>query len=83
MAVKYDITVRCDRDYYLPIAVQTGQNNPAGLTGYIAVMTVKAHVTDSDAKDQRSRHGALLILPLHFSAKEKTPPRGGVFRTKI
>lgn len=49
MAVKYDIVVRCDRDYYLPISVQTSQNNPAGLSGYLCVMTVKKSVVDSDA----------------------------------
>ena len=41
--------MRCDRDYYLPISVQTTQNNPAGLTGYLAVMTVKKAITDMDA----------------------------------
>jgi hypothetical protein len=49
MAVTYNITVRADRDYYLPITVQTDLNNPAGLTGYICVMTVKRTVNDPDA----------------------------------
>jgi hypothetical protein len=50
VAVKYDITVRADRDFYLPITVQTTLGNPASLTSYIPVMTVKSTVNDPDAK---------------------------------
>jgi hypothetical protein len=49
VAVPYNITVRADRDYYLPVNVQTGLGNPANLTGYLPVMTVKANIYDDDA----------------------------------
>ena len=50
MAAEYNITVRADRDFYLPISVVTAATNPVGLTDYLAVMTVKAHIADSDAQ---------------------------------
>jgi hypothetical protein len=49
VAVQYNIVVRADRDYYLPVQVQTSQGNPANLTGYIVTMTVKKQVSDDDA----------------------------------
>jgi hypothetical protein len=50
MAVSYDIEVRQNRDFYLPVSVVTADTFfPANLSNYLPVMTVKAHVTDSDA----------------------------------
>jgi hypothetical protein len=49
VAAEFDITVRTDRDFYLPVTVVTALGNPANLTGYQIEMTVKAHQTDTDS----------------------------------
>jgi hypothetical protein len=50
MAVQYDITVRADRDFYLPVSLVSEQNNPSNLAGYLPVMTVKKALSDADAQ---------------------------------
>jgi hypothetical protein len=49
MAAEYNITVRADRDFWLPIHVQTGEGNPCNFTGYTIVLTVKGSINDADA----------------------------------
>ena len=49
MAVQYDIEIRADRDFYLPISVVSEQNNPSDFTGYLPVMTVKTNLAQADA----------------------------------
>ena len=43
------ITIERYRDFNLSVTVSTELTNPFGLTGYTAVMTVKAHATDPDS----------------------------------
>ena len=49
MAVTYNLTVRADRDYYLPVSVITGEGHPADFSGYQVTMTVKKTINDDDA----------------------------------
>jgi len=49
MAAQYDIVIRCDRDYYYPVKVQTSLSNPANFTSYLPVLTIKKSVNDPDA----------------------------------
>lgn len=48
MAVTYNLTIRADRDYFLPVTVVTQQGNPANMTNYLVTMTVKNSVNDAD-----------------------------------
>ena|SRR5215472_5497680 len=49
MATEFNITVRADRDFYLPVSVVTALGNPADLTNFQPMMTVKKVQTDPDA----------------------------------
>jgi hypothetical protein len=49
-AATLPITIERYRDFNLSVNVNTELTNPVGLVGYTAVMTVKALVTDTDAK---------------------------------
>jgi hypothetical protein len=48
VAAEFDIVVRTDRDFYLPVTVVTALGNPANLAGYQIEMTVKKVQTDMD-----------------------------------
>ena len=50
MAAVFNITVRADREFYLPVNVVTALGNPANMTGYQLAMTIKKAQGDSDAK---------------------------------
>jgi hypothetical protein len=45
-----NIDVYCGRDFYLSVTNQTSLGNPFNMTGYAAVMTVKANINDPDSK---------------------------------
>jgi hypothetical protein len=49
MAAEFNITVRADRDFYLPVTVITGLGNPANMTGYQLEMTIKKAQGDPDS----------------------------------
>jgi hypothetical protein len=49
MATQFNITVRASRDFYLPVTILTALDNPANLTGYQVVMTVKKAQGDPDS----------------------------------
>lgn len=49
MAAEFNVTVRADRDFYLPVVMVTGLGNPANLTGFNLMMTVKKTQGDTDA----------------------------------
>jgi hypothetical protein len=49
MTIDHDIVVEANRDFYLPVNLTSAGGNPANLTGYLATMTVKKAITDSDA----------------------------------
>jgi hypothetical protein len=44
-----DIRINCGRDFYISLTNQTAAGHPWDMRGYAAVMTVKAHIDDSDA----------------------------------
>jgi hypothetical protein len=50
MAATFDITVRADRDFWLPVYLQTFRGNPLNMTGFTVVMTVKDSLGDTDAQ---------------------------------
>jgi hypothetical protein len=49
MAAEFDIIVRADRDFYLPLQMITSLGNPANLTNFQLKMTVKQAQGDPDA----------------------------------
>jgi hypothetical protein len=49
MATDYDITIETDRDYYFPVSIVTYEQNPANLSGYTCVMTIKKSIGDPDS----------------------------------
>jgi hypothetical protein len=44
-----DVTVYCGRDFYLSVTNTTAAGNPFSMVGYKAVLTIKAHINDTDA----------------------------------
>jgi hypothetical protein len=47
--LNYPIVVEANRDFYLPVNLTSALGNPANLTSYLPVMTVKKAITDTDA----------------------------------
>jgi|SRR5215472_6946876 len=75
MATEFNITVRADRDFYLPVSVVTALGNPADLTNYQIELTVKKVQTDPDAAALYKQPPATKDLPFgqftfHITAAE-------------
>jgi hypothetical protein len=47
--INYPIVVEANRDFYLPVNLTSSLGNPANLSSYLCMMTVKKAVTDTDA----------------------------------
>jgi hypothetical protein len=74
VAVQYNIIVRADRDFYLPVSLVSEQNNPSNLTGYLPVMTVKTNLAQADAA--ALYHGGPWSQNLAFGQFTFKIPRG-------
>ena len=83
---KMDVVVYCGRDFYLSVTNQTAAGNPFDMTGYNAVLTVKANINDPDNRalyqggpwSSNLPFGALSFKIPHSTTGQwwKAPPSG-------